>query len=66
MDSAITRLGLVEPNAMSPAQRLSPLSRRVSLAGAVVGVMIGCGLGATSLLLVRNHNHSEDVGQDWD
>jgi len=59
VDSAITRAGLLKPSNMSPAQRRLPLSTRVSLAGAVVGVIIGCVLGATSLYFVPKHHHSE-------
>ncbi|KAL7531677.1 hypothetical protein ACHAXR_004173 [Thalassiosira sp. AJA248-18] len=59
VEHAITRTGLVHPSHLSPAQRRLPLSRRVSLAGAVIGVMVGCGLGATALLFVPHQNHSE-------
>lgn len=64
VDSAITRLGLVKPNNMSPAKRRLRLSKRVSLAGAVVGVILGCGLGATSLWFVSHHNHEDQQNVD--
>lgn len=59
VDNAITHLGLVNPSNLSPAQRRLHLSQRVSLAGAVIGVVIGCGLGATSLCFVPNLHHNE-------
>jgi hypothetical protein len=65
VDNAITRTGLVKPSNLSPAQRLLPISRRVSLAGAVLGVIIGCGLGATSLCFVPHHEHSE-AREKWE
>ena len=37
---------------LTPAQRQLPIGRNVSMLGAVVGVIIGCAIGATSLLLV--------------
>jgi len=59
VDNAITRAGLLKPSQMTYAQRRLPLTQRVSLAGAVVGVIIGCGLGATSLFFVPDHKQSE-------
>jgi len=37
---------------MTPQQRQLPVARNVAMLGAVVGVVIGCALGATTLLLV--------------
>jgi hypothetical protein len=48
---------------MSIPQRQLPLSKRVSLAGAVVGVIIGCALGATSLFFVPHHHDHSDATQ---
>lgn len=59
VDNAITRAGLLKPSQMTYAQRRLPLTQRVSLAGAVVGVITGCGLGATSLFFVPDHKQSE-------
>ena len=49
----------MNPSNLSPAQRRLHLSQRVSLAGAVIGVVIGCGFGATSLCFVPNLHHNE-------
>lgn len=59
VDSAMTHVGLLKPLNISASQLRLPLSRRVSLAGAVVGVIVGCCLGATSLYFVPHHHHSE-------
>ena len=49
VDAACLRLGLPTPT-LSAAQRALPVVRRVGTAGAIVGVIIGCLLGMTSLL----------------
>ena len=43
---------LALPTSLTAAQRQLPAVRNVGLAGAVVGVIVGCALGATTLLLV--------------
>jgi hypothetical protein len=52
LDSFMHRMGLINPSDLSPAQRLLPICRRVSMAGAVVGVMFGCALGACTLFFM--------------
>lgn len=60
MENFITRAGLLKPSSLSPAQRRLPVCKRVSLAGAVLGVILGCALGASSLYFVPNlHGHEE-------
>lgn len=52
LERLLTRLSLIQPPALTTAQRQLPLCRNVSMAGAVVGVIVGCALGALTLLLV--------------
>lgn len=52
LERFLLRLSLIESPKLSTAQRQLPVCRNVSMAGAVVGVVLGCALGATTLLLV--------------
>jgi len=52
LERFLTRLSLIEAPALTPAQRQLSICRNVSMAGAVLGVIFGCALGATTLLLV--------------
>lgn len=53
LESFLRRMGLVPPLIdLSTAQRQLPVCRRVRMAGAVGGVMLGCALGACTLLTV--------------
>ncbi len=47
-----TKTGWLRTPQLTPTQRQLPIGRNVSMLGAVVGVIIGCAIGATSLLLV--------------
>jgi hypothetical protein len=46
------RLRLVKPAQLTQAQRALPLCRNISMAGSVVGIILGCFLGASSLFFV--------------
>jgi len=52
-------LGIAKAPNLSITQRQLPISRNISMLGAVFGVMIGCGLGASSLLLRDLEAHEE-------
>jgi Transmembrane protein 65 len=47
-----TRTSWLRTPNITSAQRQLPICRNVAMAGAIVGVIIGCALGATSLLFV--------------
>lgn len=51
VDSAVAKLGLPVSNLSAP-QRALPAARLSITAGSVVGVIIGCLLGMTSLLFM--------------
>lgn len=50
LERTLSRLGLIQVPKLSHKQRQLPIVRNVSMAGAVLGVIIGCALGATTLL----------------
>lgn len=52
LERLLTRLSLIQTPDLSIQQRQLPICRNVSMAGAVVGVIIGCALGALTLLSV--------------
>jgi len=52
LEQFLTRMSLIRSPDISPAQRQLPICRHVAMAGAVVGVVFGCALGAMTLLLV--------------
>ena len=52
LERALTRMGLIRPTALSTAQRQLPVCRNISMAGAVLGVIAGCALGASTLLFM--------------
>lgn len=52
LEQFLHKAKLIENPALSMAQRQLAICRHVSMLGAVVGVVIGCALGATTLLLV--------------
>ena len=52
LERFLIRLSFIEAPALTMAQRQLSICRNVSMAGAVIGVVIGCALGATTLLLV--------------
>jgi hypothetical protein len=52
LERVLSKLGLIPAPSLSNAQRQLSICRNVSMAGAVVGVIVGCALGATTLLLV--------------
>jgi hypothetical protein len=52
LERLLTKLKLIKTPTLSTAQRQLPLCRNVSMAGAIVGVVIGCTLGALTLLFI--------------
>ena len=52
LERFLTRMHLIRAPNLTSAQRQLPIARNVSTAGAVLGVIAGCALGATTLLLV--------------
>lgn len=52
LERFLVRLSLIKSPSLTTAQRQLSICRNVSMAGAVVGVIFGCALGATTLLLV--------------
>ena len=52
LERMLTKLSLIQTPPLTTQQRQLPVSRNVAMAGAVVGVIIGCALGATTLLFV--------------
>lgn len=52
LERFLTQLSVIKTPPLSSAQRQLSVCRNVSMAGAVVGVVCGCALGATTLLLV--------------
>jgi len=51
VERALSRIGF-NPPSLSQAQRKLPLCRNVSMAGAVIGVICGCLLGASTLMFM--------------
>ena len=51
-ERTLVKFGLIRSSNLTIAQRQLPTSRRMSMAGAVLGVMFGCVLGASSLLFL--------------
>jgi len=51
LEALFSRLGLPRPN-LTPAQRSTPLVRRIGLIGQIVGVFCGCSLGMVNLLFI--------------
>ncbi|GKY93077.1 hypothetical protein MPSEU_000276000 [Mayamaea pseudoterrestris] len=52
LERVLSRMGAIPAPDLTNAQRQLSICRNVSMAGAVVGVIIGCALGACTLLLV--------------
>jgi Transmembrane protein 65 len=52
LERLLLQLAVIESPNLSSAQRRLSVCRNVSMAGAVCGVIVGCALGATTLLLV--------------
>jgi hypothetical protein len=52
LERVLSRMGVIPAPNLTNAQRQLSICRNVSMAGAVVGVIIGCALGACTLLLV--------------
>jgi hypothetical protein len=52
LERFLTKARWITPPQLTPAQRQLPICRNVIMLGAVVGVIFGCALGATTLLLV--------------
>jgi Transmembrane protein 65 len=52
LERFLTRLSLIQAPNLTVQQRQLPICRNVSMLGAVVGVIVGCALGATTLLAV--------------
>lgn len=52
LERFLLQLSLIETPNLTSAQRRLSVCRNVSMAGAVCGVIVGCALGATTLLLV--------------
>lgn len=52
LERFLTRMNLIANPGLTTAQRQLPICRNVSMAGAVLGVICGCLMGATTLLLV--------------
>jgi len=52
LERMLMKLSLIQAPPLTTQQRQLPIARNVAMAGAVVGVIIGCALGATTLLLV--------------
>jgi hypothetical protein len=52
LERFLTRMSFIKQPNLSSAQRQLGVCRNVSMAGAVVGVIVGCTLGAMTLLLV--------------
>lgn len=52
LERLLLQLSLIESPNLTSAQRRLSVCRNVSMAGAVCGVVVGCALGATTLLLV--------------
>jgi Transmembrane protein 65 len=52
LERFLTRMKLIQTPSLTTQQRQLPVCRNVAMAGAVIGVIIGCALGATTLLLV--------------
>jgi Transmembrane protein 65 len=52
LERVLQQLNLIRTPDLSSAQRRLSVCRNVSMAGAVCGVIVGCTLGATTLLLV--------------
>lgn len=46
---------------LSPSQRLLPLVKNVKMAGSVIGIIVGCLLGASSLLFVDLDAHERQL-----
>jgi hypothetical protein len=57
VERLLQRFGFSKPPCLSNAQRQLPLVRNVTMVGMVVGVTIGCLLGASSLLFTDLHAH---------
>ena len=51
------QLRIVKPSQLTQAQRALPLCRNVAMAGSVLGIIVGCMLGASSLLFVDLEAH---------
>jgi len=52
LERLFIRLGLIRTPNLTQAQRQLPICRNTAMAGAVCGVVVGCALGALTLLLV--------------
>lgn len=52
LERFLHRNNLIQTSTLTTAQRALPLCRNVALLGAVCGVALGCGLGASSLLFM--------------
>uniref|UniRef100_A0A7S1Z4I3 GAF domain-containing protein n=1 Tax=Trieres chinensis TaxID=1514140 RepID=A0A7S1Z4I3_TRICV len=50
LERGLVKMGLIRPSNLTNAQRQLPIARNIGMVGAVLGVMFGCALGATSLL----------------
>lgn len=52
LERTLQRMGAIKTPPLTVAQRQLPIARNVAMAGAVVGVIVGCALGAMTLLAV--------------
>lgn len=52
LERSLHNMGIARPPQLSHLQKQLPLTRNISMMGAVLGVVVGCVLGASSLLLL--------------
>lgn len=59
LEGFLTRMGIAPVSNLTLAQRSLRICQRTRMTGAALGVMVGCALGATSLLLLDTDRHYE-------
>ena len=64
LEGFLTRVGLAPQSNLTTAQRQLTICRRVGMSGAVLGVIFGCALGATSLLLLDLERHDSSASHE--
>mmetsp|Transcript_258 Transcript_258/g.404 ORF Transcript_258/g.404 Transcript_258/m.404 type:complete len:424 (-) Transcript_258:452-1723(-) len=57
LERFLTRMNLMKASNLTVAQRQLPICKNIIMSGAVLGVMLGCCLGATSLLFIDTEIH---------
>ena len=60
LEGFLTRMGIAPVSNLTLAQRSLRICQRTRMTGAALGVMVGCALGATSLLLLDTDRHDAD------